>query len=353
MSKLIIDVSQWQGVINWDAVKPHIDGAILRMGFGSDQVNQDDMQWERNVSECVRLGIPWGAYIYSYANTPQKAQSEIQHTLRLLKGKKPQLPVYFDAEDVSIRAYCHASFPEWDAAVKAAGYKTGLYSGYYFRRECMPAVNPDTWWLAWYNGTNGTKKPLTGNWIYDAWQFKSDGIFPGISGRVDTNYFYRDFSDSAPISKPAPVPAASSSPRLDLEIQCLNRGRSGKKVGGGELCMYDDAITGLSIGVTGGWVEYRVHKMGGGWFSRITKCDWGTPDAYAGDLHSMIDGVQIYFHTDPKLTGGKYYRAKYQVKTQHHGWLGEIYDTDFASGDGNTTAGIFGDPIIGIRAKLV
>ena len=351
MQITVIDVSQWQGIINWEAVKSHIGGAILRMGFGSDQVNQDDAQWERNVSECTRLGIPWGAYIYSYANTPQKVQSEIQHTLRLLKGKKPQLPVYFDAEDVSIRAYCHASFPAWDAAVKAAGYKTGLYSGYYFRRDCMPAVNPDTWWLAWYNGTNGTKKPLTGNWIYDAWQFKSDGIFPGISGRVDTNYFYRDFSGSAPVPKPAPVPSAGCSPRLDLEIQCLNRGRSGKKVGGGELCMYDDAITGLSIGVTGGWVEYRVHKKGGGWFSRITKCDWATPDSYAGDLKSMIDGVQIYFHTDPKLTGGRYYRCKYSVKTQHHGWLPDVYDTNWESGDGSHTAGIFGDPIIGIRAE--
>lgn len=351
MQITVIDVSQWQGMINWEAVKPHIGGAILRMGFGSDQVNQDDMQWERNVRECTRLGIPWGAYLYSYANTPQKAQSEIRHTLRLLKGKKPQFPVYFDAEDVSIRAYCHASFPAWDVAVKEAGYKTGLYSGYYFRRDCMPAVNPDTWWLAWYNGSNGTKKPSTGNWVYDAWQFKSDGSFPGISGRVDTNYFYRDFSGSVP--KPAPVPASSSSPRLDLEIQCLHRGRSGKKYGNKEACLFDDAVTGVSIGVTGGSVEYRVHKMGSNWLGKIHKCDWATPDAYAGDLRSMIDGLQIYFKTDPAQTGGKYYRCKYSVKTQKHGWLPDVYDTNWESGDGSHTAGIFGDPIIGIRAEIV
>lgn len=353
MQITVIDVSQWQGVINWDKVKPHINGAILRMGFGSDQVNQDDMQWERNVRECTRLEIPWGAYLYSYANTPQKAQSEIQHTLRLLKGKKPQLPVYFDAEDVSIRAYCHASFPAWDAAVKAAGYKTGLYSGYYFRRDCMPAVNPDTWWLAWYNGTNGTKKPSTGSWAYDAWQFKSDGFFPGISGRVDTNYFYKDFSGSAPVLKPDQVPVVSSSPRLDLEIQCLHRGRSGKKYGNKEAAMFDDAVTGVSIGVTGGSIEYRVHKMGGNWFDKVHKCDWATPDAYAGDLRSMIDGLQIYFSTDPSQTGGKYYRCKYSVKTQKRGWLPSVYDTNWESNDGPNTAGVFGDPIIGIRAEIV
>ena len=353
MQITVIDVSQWQGVINWEAVKSHVGGAILRMGFGSDQVNQDDMQWERNVRECTRLEIPWGAYLYSYANTPQKAQSEIQHTLRLLKGKKPQLPVYFDAEDVSIRAYCHESFPLWDAAVKAAGYKTGLYSGYYFRRDCMSAVNPDTWWLAWYNGSNGTKKPSTGNWVYDAWQFKSDGFFPGISGRVDTNYFYKDFSGSAPVLKPDQVPVVSNSPRLDLEIQCLHRGRSGKKYGNKEAAMFDDAVTGVSIGVTGGSVEYRVHKMGGNWFDKIHKCDWATPDAYAGDLRSMIDGLQIYFKTDPAQTGGKYYRCKYSVKTQKHGWLPDVYDTNWESGDGSHTAGVFGDPIIGIRAEIV
>lgn len=353
MPKLIIDVSQWQGVINWDAVKPYIDGAILRMGFGSDQVNQDDTQWERNVSECERLGIPYGAYFYSYANNDARAKSEIQHTLRLLKQcKKLSYPVYFDAEDASIRSYCHISFPMWDAAIKAAGYKTGLYSGYYFRRECMPAVTTDTWWLAWYNGSNGTRKPNTGNWTYDAWQFTSSGSFPGISGRVDTNYFYKDFGSTAQEQKPATV-TQTTAPRLDLEVQTLNHGRSGKKYGNKEVCMDNDAITGVSIGVTCGTVEYRVHKLGGGWFSKITKCDWATPDAYAGNLSSMIDGLQIYFKTDTTKTGGKYYRAKYSVKTQHRGWLPWVYDTNWESGDGSHTAGIFGDPIIGIRAEIV
>lgn len=354
MSKLIIDVSQWQGWIDWKIVKPHIDGAILRCGFGSDQTNQDDTQWARNVSECERLGIPYGVYFYSYANNEARAKSEIKHTLRLLKQcKKLSYPVYFDAEDASIRSYVHTSFPMWDAAVKAVGYKTGLYSGYYFRRECMPAVSPDTWWLAWYNGSNGTKKPETGNWVYDAWQYTSSGSFPGISGRVDTNYFYKDFESGSTTQEqnPATVPQTNA-PRLDLEVQTLNHGRSGKKYGNKEVCMDNDAITGVSIGVTCGTVEYRVHKLGGGWFEKITDCDWKTPMSYAGNLSSMIDGLQIYFHTDTTKTGGKYYRAKYSVKTQKRGWLPWVYDTNWESGDGSHTAGIFGDPIIGIRAEI-
>lgn len=156
-----------------------------------------------------------------------------------------------------------------------------------------------------------------------------------------------------PKTKAALEATQSVPPRIDLEVQCLNRGRSGKKVGGGEICMANDAIVGLSIGATLGGIEYRVHKLGGGWYNKITKCDWGSSDAYAGDLHSVIDGVQIYFKTDTSKTGGKYYRVKYQVKTQHHGWLGEIFDTNWEANDGNHTAGIFGDPIIGIRAKIV
>lgn len=142
-------------------------------------------------------------------------------------------------------------------------------------------------------------------------------------------------------------------PRIDLEIHCLNRGRSGKKVGGGEICMADDAVVGLSIGASCGWIEYRVHVIGKGWYSRIHKCDWATPDAYAGDLKRVIDAVQIYFHTDTKLTGGKYYAARYQVKTQKHGWLPAVEDTNWESGDGDHTAGILGDPVIGIRAEAV
>lgn len=142
-------------------------------------------------------------------------------------------------------------------------------------------------------------------------------------------------------------------PRIDLEIHCLNMGRSGKKVGGGEICMSDDAVVGLSIGASCGWIEYRVHVIGQGWYSRIHKCDWATPDAYAGDLKRVIDAVQIYFHTDTKLTGGKYYAARYQVKTQKHGWLPAVEDTNWESGDGDHTAGIFGDPVIGIRVEAV
>ena len=350
MPKLVIDVSQWQGVINWEAVKPHIDGAIIRAGYGSDIAGQDDVQFARNAEECERLGIPWGAYLYSYANSTEKINSEIQHMLRLLKGHKPQLPVYYDLEETRYQSMWPQAAELWCKQIRAAGYIDGLYSWAWALNNLT--TDCSSFWACDYGVNDGRKHrmpQLAGGRELAGWQYTSKGHIDGISGNgLDVSEFYSDF-----VIKPVSHQPQTATPRIDLEIQCLHRGRSGKKVGGGEICMYDDAVVGLSIGATLGSIEYRVHKIGGGWFSRITKCDWGTPDAYAGDLHSMIDGVQIYFHTDPKLTGGKYYRVQYQVKTQHHGWLGGIYDTDFSNGDGNTTAGIFGDPIIGIRAKLV
>lgn len=88
----VIDVSEHQGTINWDAVKGHIDGAILRCGYGDNIASQDDKQWKRNADECTRLGIPFGVYIYSYATSDAQAKSqqhlEITHLQLIDRTKK-------------------------------------------------------------------------------------------------------------------------------------------------------------------------------------------------------------------------------------------------------------------------
>ncbi|MDP4120165.1 MAG: glycoside hydrolase family 25 protein [Bacillota bacterium] len=95
-----IDVSAINGIVDWNAIKSMgIQCAMLRLGFGNDIASQDDSQFARNVSECERLGINWGAYLYSYALNTTDAQSEANHALRMLKGKKPTLPIAFDMED--------------------------------------------------------------------------------------------------------------------------------------------------------------------------------------------------------------------------------------------------------------
>ena len=86
-----IDVSSHQGKINWAEVKNSgVDFAIIRCGYGQNNPSQDDMFFARNVSECERLGIPYGVYLYSYALTENDAYSEAQHALRLIKGHNPK-----------------------------------------------------------------------------------------------------------------------------------------------------------------------------------------------------------------------------------------------------------------------
>ena len=79
-----IDVSEFQGQIDWGKVKADgVEFAILRCGFGMDVTSQDDKYIERNISECERLNIPYGVYLFSYANTVDKAKSEAEHTLKM------------------------------------------------------------------------------------------------------------------------------------------------------------------------------------------------------------------------------------------------------------------------------
>ena len=142
-----IDVSKHNGKVDWPTAKAAgLNFAMLRCGFGSDIKSQDDQQWERNVKECDRLGIPWGAYLYSYALNANDAKSELQHALRLLKGKKPTYPIFIDMEDADDYKDNHGGIPSkatntqiiktFCDGIKAAGYKPGYYCNrdWYYNR---------------------------------------------------------------------------------------------------------------------------------------------------------------------------------------------------------------------------
>ena len=89
VSAVVIDVSSHDGLIDWNRIEEHIEGVIIRIGYGNDIEGQDDKQAIRNMNECERLGIPYGVYIYSYALTSDEVTSEINHTLRMLQGRSP------------------------------------------------------------------------------------------------------------------------------------------------------------------------------------------------------------------------------------------------------------------------
>lgn len=205
MQKTIIDVSEHQGKINWAAVKQHIDGVIIRCGYGDDDKSQDDMYWLYNVRECERLGIPYGVYLYSYADTVEHIKSEIEHAKRLLKGHKPQYPVYIDLEEWAYGDIATKAADMFCKAIKAAGYVAGVYTYESFYNQFMRGYARYTLWIASYADPDvgkPTAKPSIGT-IYDAWQFSSNYHVGGYSGRMDVSYFYKTWGASETPAKPA------------------------------------------------------------------------------------------------------------------------------------------------------
>lgn len=213
MQRLLIDVSEHNGTINWEQAKEHIDGAILRCGYGMDIASQDDKQWARNVSECERLGIPFGVYIYSYATNTERAKSEAQHVLRLVEGHKLSYPVYYDLEQSGIEGAAVENAKAFGDIIESAGYWCGVYYNKdWHNRVIKGRLDRFTRWGAGYGTNNGQKqdnyKPGFGE---DIWQYSSKGSVPGVPGNVDVNVCYRDFpaeigGNSTPTPSPDPTP---------------------------------------------------------------------------------------------------------------------------------------------------
>lgn len=197
-----IDVSMHQGQIDWGRVKSSgVNYAIIRCGYGSDYSEQDDPQFLRNVSECMKRGIPFGVYIYSYAYNTSMAQSEANHVLRLLNAAgltpgKVSYPIYFDLENQgsngrpgasghSISNSTLASMAStFCGAIENAGYRAGVYANLNWWNSYLTSSVFDNWskWVAQYNSSCWYSKP------YDMWQCMSDGSVPGISTNVDVNF---------------------------------------------------------------------------------------------------------------------------------------------------------------------
>ena len=191
-----IDVSAHNGKINWDRVKKQgIDFAIIRCGYGQDLTNQDDAMFARNVSECERLEIPYGIYIYSYALDENAASSEADHVLRLIKGCNPRLGIWFDMEDAD--GYkSRNGMPSNETLVnicitfcekiKSQGYNVGIYASLSWLKNQLNDNRLDVYdkWVAQWNITcTYTKR-------YVMWQYTNSGTVDGIEGYVDMNKYY-------------------------------------------------------------------------------------------------------------------------------------------------------------------
>ncbi len=210
MKKTVIDVSTWQGKIDWEKVKPHIAGAILRCGFGQDIVRQDDNQFKRNADECTRLGIPFGVYLYSYAKTVEQAKSEAAHVLRLIQPYKLSYPVYLDLEEYAARKGAVERAIAFGDIIEKAGCWCGIYANLNWWRNYLndKRLNRFTKWVAQYYKCCQHEG-------HDMWQYTSSGKVPGIRGSVDMNECYRDFPALISGNTPQPAPEARSAKKGD------------------------------------------------------------------------------------------------------------------------------------------
>ena len=200
-AKGVIDVSGWQGDIDWAKAKADgVEGAIIRLGYGEG--NNADKKAQRNISECKRLGIPFGIYWYSYADTPSIAKEEGADVVAKLKqfGVNPSdlaYPVYYDLEKWTWEGHKPPTDPNmynnivnnWYSALQSAGYKNlGVYS--YTSYLQGPLKHADiyakTTWVAQYGARMGFDSFLTNS---RGWQYTSSGKVDGISGNVDMNAF--------------------------------------------------------------------------------------------------------------------------------------------------------------------
>ncbi len=192
-----IDVSYHNGIINWQAVKSdNIDFAILRTSFGwSNRQKFTDQQLINNINGTRNVGMPIGAYHYSYATTPHEALMEADFFLARLEWATWEYPVYMDFEDKCqmrlskqqktdlIRTFLNK--------IRSAGYYTGLYSSVNYQRNLldMSRLADHDLWIAHWNSTCGCERP------YGIWQYSSTGRVNGIRTNVDMNYCYINYPE--------------------------------------------------------------------------------------------------------------------------------------------------------------
>ena len=193
MTNIGIDVSKHQGVIDWAKVKAaNIAFAMIRAGYGKVS-SQKDSKFEENYKNAKAVGIPVGAYHYSYAKTVEDAKKEAQVFLSWIAGKQFEYPVVFDIEDASqanlgkqlisdiIRAFC--------SAVESAGYYVSVYANKDWllnRIDDDVKKKYDTWLAEWRE-----EPTYTGN--FGIHQYTSKGSVSGITGNVDMNKSTKDY----------------------------------------------------------------------------------------------------------------------------------------------------------------
>ena len=195
MSKTIMDVSRWQGRINWDKVKASglVSGVMLRaLGYKGGKPYVDPT-FERNYAACAARGIPVGVYFW-LGSTATCGQADVTGLLRsVLEGKTFQLPIAIDVEDPKLKALTTAELSALVKLYAAEIERWGLYAMVYTYTNFadtaldMDALAAYDLWIADYRGRRPIRR-------HGMWQYTSKGSVPGVSGDVDLSVPYKDYT---------------------------------------------------------------------------------------------------------------------------------------------------------------
>ena len=194
-----IDVSAWQGKIDWKTVADYGMGfAILRI---TEAGNVVDSQFENNLAGCNKYNIPVGVYKYSYAMTIAEIQREARKVVSTLNGRRIQFPVFLDLEYNNQRSLgsesVHKMADAFRESVEAAGYKFAIYCNvdWYENVICSHLKKYDFWIARYPSNDDGWLQERLRPDFGVGWQYSSKAKIPGISGTVDRNVFYKDYSE--------------------------------------------------------------------------------------------------------------------------------------------------------------
>lgn len=187
-----IDVSHWEGDINYKKVKAAgVDFAYIRVGRG-DGIGKDyveDSKFKQNIEGFNKVGIPVGVYFYSNANSRKDAEKEATWMINKIKNYKVDLELVYDWEDWENFQYYDLSFYElkqsyqaFRKVVEKAGYKAMVYGSKSYLESIWDS--PAQAWLAHYT------KQTSYMGTYKVWQICEDGKVDGINGSVDIDIRY-------------------------------------------------------------------------------------------------------------------------------------------------------------------
>ena len=183
-----IDVSQWQGSIDWKKVAASgVQVAIIRYADGS----YIDRYFFQNMAGAIKAGLHVGAYIYSRATNEMQAREEAQRLIKACEPYAYDMPLYIDLEADSQKHIANKIAKAFINECKIRKVKGGIYANLNWFNNYLdptPYIN-DPLWLAQYNNKITYKDPN----IFGMWQYSSSGRVPGISGNVDLDYCYINY----------------------------------------------------------------------------------------------------------------------------------------------------------------